>query len=216
MKKYQDSDIEKAKELRHKFKYSFAQLQKLTGIPATTIRNWCKNDFLGTRWDTLLITNERKRQELKLSEIKSVESFNKIDKETAKFLTAIMYWCEGSKYPSSNEVAFVNSDPNLLKVFINLLRLSFPLDKSKFRARLQIHTTHNPEDVTKYWSNILNIPMSQFLKPTVTKAKGGKHRKEYFGTCTLKYADFRIQLKLIGIYESFAKKRIISLYETKN
>lgn len=208
MKKYQDSDIEKAKELRLKFKYSFAQLQKLTGIPATTIRNWCKNDFLGTRWDTLLITNERKRQELKQSEIKAVNSIKDIDKNTAKIFASILYWCEGAKYPSSNKVDLANSDPELLKTFIKLLRTGFYLDESKIRVKLQIHDTHNFEQIKKYWSNTLDIPVSQFMKPTITKRAGGKHKTQYFGTCTIRYLDYKLQLKLIGIYEAFAQKLI--------
>jgi len=205
MKKYQDEEIEKAKKLRNKHNYSFATLQKITGIPATTIRNWCKDDFLGTRWDTLLISNERKRQKIKLSEIKSVNSFKRINKKTAKILAAILYWCEGSKYPSTNKMDLTNSDPKLLKIFLKLLRTSFNLDESKFRVKLQIHDTHDFEKIKKYWSKILSIPQSQFMKPTITKPTGRKHRKEYFGTCTVRYHDYKLQLKLIGIYEEFAK-----------
>lgn len=172
MKKYQDRDIEKAKELRLKFTYSFKQLQKITGIPATTIRNWCKNDFLGTRWDTLLITNARKRLELKQSEIKAVNSINNLDENTAKVFASILYWCEGAKYPSSNKVDLANSDPKLLKTFIKLLRTGFNLDESKLRVKLQIHDTHSFKRIKKYWSDVLNIPVSQFMKPTITKRVG--------------------------------------------
>lgn len=205
MKKYHDKELKKAQSLRKKHGYSFVKLQSITGIPATTIRNWCKDDFLGTRWDTLLTTNERKRNEIRFSETEVVKKFRPLNKDTTKILTSIMYWCEGSKYPATNKADFTNSDPLLLQTFIALLRKSFMLDESKFRIKLQIHSTHDFEIIKKYWSKLLNIPVSQFIKPTITTANGKKHRKEYMGTCTIRYSDYKIQLKLIGIYEQFGK-----------
>ena len=205
MKKYKDADIEKAKKLRLQFKYSFKKLQEITGIPATTIRNWCKEDFLGTRWDTLLLTNERKRQALKSSELNTLDAINNITPDNAKVFASLIYWCEGSKYPATNKMDLTNSDPKLLEMFLKLLRTSFNLNESKFRVKLQIHNTHDSEKIKKYWSKILSIPQSQFMKPTITKPTGRKYRKEYFGTCTVRYHDYKLQLKLIGIYEEFAR-----------
>lgn len=205
MKKYSDANLEHAKFLRKKYHYSFAKLQTITGIPATTIRNWCKNDYLGTRWDTLLSSNERKRNELKSSEISSINNSIFLNKNTAKIFAAIIYWCEGSKYPSTNKVDLTNSDPILLQLFIKLLREGFKLDESKFKIKLQIHSNQHIEQINNYWSELLNISKSQFIKPTITIAGGKKHRKVYMGTCTIRYSDYRIQLKLIGIYEQFGK-----------
>jgi DNA-binding transcriptional regulator YiaG len=204
-RKYQDKEIEKAQNLRHKYHYSFVKLAQITGIPATTLRNWCKNDQMGTRWDTLLTTNERRRKKIKSSEIKSITKLKPLDINTRKLLVSIIYWCEGSKYPATNKVDLTNSDPLLLQIFIKFLRESFPLDESKFRAKLQIHSTQDFSEIKKYWSKLLDIPISQFMKPTITVANGKKHRKDYMGTCTIRYSDYKIQLKLIGIYEQFGK-----------
>jgi len=202
---YRDKEIEKAQRLRTKYHYSFVKLEQITGIPATTLRNWCKNGQTETRWDTLLTTNERRRKEIKSSELKSMTELKLLDKNTKKILASIIYWCEGSKYPATNKVDLTNSDPSLLQTFIKLLRASFLLDESKFRARLQIHSSQDFGKIKKYWSKVLNIPVSQFMKPTITTANGKKHRKDYMGTCTIRYSDYKIQLKLIGIYEQFGK-----------
>jgi hypothetical protein len=201
MKRYSDETILQAQELRRQNHYSFAQLQKITDIPATTIRNWCKNDILGTRWDTLLATNERKRQEIILSEQSTLDEIKDITPAQAKVYAALLYWCEGAKYPSSNKMDFTNSDPRLMQLFIFLLRRAFPLDESKFSLRLQLHTTHTFTVARSYWCNLLSIPESQAMKPTITHPRGGKHRSNYRGTCTLRYSDFRLQLKLIAISE---------------
>jgi len=206
MKRWKDSEVEAAKKLRESKKYSFAELQRITGIPATTIRNWCQDDYKGTRWDTLLASNERKRQGFKLSEKKTIDSIKNIDGENAKIYASLIYWCEGAKYPSTSRLEFTNSDPKLLSVFINLVRKAFSVDEKKFRAHVQIHTTHKYIDIKRFWSKCLKIAPAQFIKPTITKPKGKKHRKGYLGTCTLRYYDYRLQLKLIGIYEEFANR----------
>lgn len=205
MRKYSDEAIHNAKELRKRDRLSFAHLQKVTGIPATTIRNWCEGEFVGTKWDILLATNERRRSELRKSETHVTNSLKDITPEMAKLLAAIIYWCEGAKYPSSNAMLLVNSDPGLLKVFISLFRQGFELDESKFRIRLQVHSNQNIKKLEQFWSKLLRISTSQFMKPTITTARGGKHRNQYMGTCTIKYQDVRIQLKLIGIYEAIMK-----------
>lgn len=206
MRRYPDELVKKARALRKKNRYSYKALHRLMGIPETTIRNWCMSFDDGTKWDTILASNERKRQEFRQSEIGIVNSINLSDKEKIKLLTALLYWCEGSKYPSSTAVTMVNSDPDLMKTFIHLFRHAFVLDELKFHVHLQIHTTHNHKKIREYWSKLLHISENRFMKPTITKPKGGKHRKEYFGTCTVKYQDYRILLKLMGIYEAFAKK----------
>jgi hypothetical protein len=187
--------------VRKELRYSYAHLQRATGIPSSTIRNWCAADHVGTKWDTLINTNERVRQELKSSEVPVIKKVYNFTGEYAKLYSALIYWCEGSKYPASNAVTLVNSDPNLLRFFITLLRRAFTLDESKFKVHLQIHTTHSYVKTSRYWSKLLQIPVRQFIKPTTTSPKGKKHRVHYFGTCTLKYQDYRLLLKLMGIYE---------------
>jgi len=202
MKRYSDSFIKRAREIREKKILSFVQLGEMLNVPSSTVGNWCKGT-VGTRWDTIIINNERKRKELKESEISVVPSFRKIGINQAKLLAGLLYGCEGSKYPAQSGVAFSNSEPNLVLTFVKLLRKSFELDESKFSAHLQIHTNHRYEDLRRFWADLLKIPESCFIKPTVREPKGGKHRDNYIGTCTIRYRDYRIQLKLLGIFEKF-------------
>jgi hypothetical protein len=214
MKRYSDVDVEKVIRLRKREKYSFAHLQKITGIPASTVRNWCIDETKDNKWDILRVTNDRKRREIKNSEIRNFIQIHDLSKNDAKIWLSLLYWCEGSKYPASNAVTLVNSDPLLVELFIYLLRRSFPLDESKFKVHLQIHTIQNYNHIKLFWSKFLHIPENQFIKPTITLRKGGKYRRDYVGTCTVKYQDYAIQLKLMGIYEFLANK-ILNHQNTK-
>ena len=130
----------------------------------------------------------------------------RISSDTAKLYSALLYWCEGSKYPGSNAMSLANSDPVLLRTFVTLLRKGFILNESKFRIHLQIHSNQDYEHLKRYWSDQLKVSVTQFIRPTITLPEGKKHHPAYYGTCTLKYQDYSLQLRLIGIYEDFARK----------
>lgn len=202
MRRYPERLIIKIRKYRVREKLSFKDLGRIFNIPDTTIRNWCKGTVSHKR-EYLIVRNERKRNSFKNSEISIVPKMNKINKNKAKFLAALMYGCEGAKYPATNRVAFSNSDPKLILTFLRLLRQDFDLDINKFSVHLQIHSNQNFNELRKKWSSILSIPLNHFIKPTITIPTGKKHRDNYIGTCTLRYLDYRIQLKILGIYERF-------------
>lgn len=204
MKRFTEDFIQKARKLRAKEKLSLKELGRRIGISGGTVSCWFREP-VGNRWDSLLIANEKRRQDLRKSEVSVVPHAGKITRNEAKFLAGLLYGCEGSKYPAQNGVAFANSDPNLVVAFLKLLREGFDLNEDKFTVHLQIHTTHNFVKVRQYWSKLLFIKEDHFIKPTITPPTGKKHRGNYMGTCTLRYRDYRIQLKLLGIFEEFTK-----------
>lgn len=205
MQRYNEDLIKQIRKLRKKELLSFSEIGRRFQIPSSTIRNWCYGLDV-TRGDTLTKSNELKRKKLINSELHAVLKMDSLTQQQSMFIASILYGCEGSKYPSSNRIEFVNSNPYLVLSFLSLLQKSFLLDINKFRVHLQIHTTQNFESLRQYWSGLLNISEKYFIKPTVTAPKGKKHRNNYNGTCTIRYNDYKIQLKLLGIFEAFTKQ----------
>ncbi|KKP23193.1 MAG: hypothetical protein UR11_C0001G0167 [Candidatus Woesebacteria bacterium GW2011_GWC1_30_29] len=183
---------------------SYREVGRRLNIDNSTISTWCRG-LASSKFTKLIKNNELKREIVKKSETKS---FQKIDINTdfKKILCGVIYGCEGAKYPATKHLGFTNSEPLLILSFINLLRDSFQLDESKFRIHLQIHSNQNYNNLVKFWSDLLNISSDKFYKPTITKPTDKKHRKGYLGTCTIKYYNINIQLKLIGIFNEFMRK----------
>ncbi len=149
--------------------------------------------------------NKARANEINLKNMfKGLVKTYSIDSNTAKILTALFYWCEGSKYPASNCLGFTNSDPALVKTFLELLRKGFVIEESRLKASLQIHSTHEYNDVLKFWSDLLKINKDKFYRPTITQPRHNMKRQNYVGTCTIKYHDVKLLLSIIGLYESFA------------
>lgn len=206
MRIYSDKIVQRARQLRKK-NFSYREIGKIFNIPSSTVRKWCF-DIQAGRGRSLkeIKKNEKIRRKFFREGKNFIKRLNldKISQDQARLFASLLYWCEGTKYPIETRVNFVNSNAQMMKMFIQLLRKGFDLDEKKFRAHLQIHSNHNFENLRKYWSKLLNISETQFIKPTITKPTGNRHRNDYKGTCTLRYYDYRILLRLSAIYENFA------------
>ena len=108
-------------------------------------------------------------------------------------------------------MSFTTTDVEMLKMFLFLLRRGFELKEEKFRVYLQFHQDQDREELFNFWSKELGIPKIQFIKPSVTVKKGGRYRREYLGTCSVRYNDQSIILRLMGIYKRFYKQTLASV-----
>src|SRR3989338_6891989 len=157
--------VKSARTLREKG-LSASKIATLLGVSDSSVLRWCIDIPSKNRYHIHAQGLQAKAKEKSTRLAKN----QKMSVEKAKIFTSLLYWCEGSKYPSTNFIAFSNSDVNLIKTFITLFRTGFQPIESKFRAHLQLHTTHDKNKITSYWSKLLKIPETQFYKPTITTA----------------------------------------------
>lgn len=74
-----------------------------------------------------------------------------------------LYAGEGAK--TDGKVAFANSDPRMIVLFLRWLRTFFAIDESRLRLRLYLHEGLDLEDAHAFWAEITGIPTSQFQRP---------------------------------------------------
>ena len=198
--------VTKARQLS-KLGWSNRAVASELGVKSSTISRWCAQ-IESPRVKGIIDYYQNQRNKFFSMDHLTVAE---ISPKSAKLYTALLYWCEGSKYPADSRVCFTTSDVEMQRLFIALLRKGFKLDESKFRIWLQIHTDQNKNHIFSYWSNILKIPETQFIKPRITQKRGGRYRNVYYGTCTLRYHDYSLLLRLMGIYQRFTKDAFYSL-----
>lgn len=203
MKFHESNIVEQIRNAREKTGLSLKKLEKKFGVPNSTISRWVRDIE-----NSNLAFNAARKNELLLKQQYLENKNYKINQKEARFLCSLLYWCEGSKYPSTNFVAFCNSDGKLIFSFLYLLRKGFKISEQKFKVQLQLHNTHNVDLMTNYWSKLLKIPKSQFHKPTITSPHKKRKRRNYLGTCTVKYFDVKLLLGITGIYNDFVKSII--------
>ncbi len=127
----------------------------------------------------------------------------KLSKEHSKLLCATIFWCEGGKDVSGG-IYFTNSDPSLIATFLYLLRDSFAIDEVRFRALIHLHSYHDPTERLAFWSEVTNIPVSQFYHPYQKLHSGKNRRAGYPGCISVRYLDTNTARLLKTIYEEFA------------
>ncbi|MEX1123646.1 MAG: hypothetical protein WEC81_00495 [Patescibacteria group bacterium] len=128
----------------------------------------------------------------------------RFDNTLHRLLGSILFWAEGGK-SLSDSVAFINSDPEMIKVFLINLRKSFVLDEGKFRALIHIHEYHDDQQLKAYWSKLTDIPVKQFSKSYLKTNSGPRRKNNYMGCLRIRYYDARIALELRTYYNMYSK-----------
>lgn len=112
-------------------------------------------------------------------------------------LKNMMIWiCEGTAYKlgsNQNRIEVVNSDPRIIYSFIEFLR-KIRINEDKIRLRLKCSVDED-KTLKKFWSNILKVPISQFLNSSRPVVKNSQRKNDY-GILTLRYNSGKLSYEL--------------------
>ena len=129
------------------------------------------------------------------------EAFKEVNKlsEREKHLIGIaLYFAEGNKADKS--VSFSNSDPRAIKFMIDWLRNYCHVPEEKFRCSIYLHDNLNEYSAKKFWSTLINIPISQFTKSYIVKNNLNRFRisKHENGVFRITVSDVSLHRKIMG------------------
>lgn len=115
-----------------------------------------------------------------------------------------LFWGEGNKR-SKSTIRLGNTDPKLIRAFMNFLRNIYNIDKNKIRCGLQVFSDTSPGIAKRYWIKELKIPASQFYKVTVTPARNlGTYRyKSIYGVLTIHFSNTKLKKIIDNLIENF-------------
>ncbi len=176
--------IQKIKFLRSQGN-SLPEISEKLCIPKTTVFRYVQGvkilpEFL-TTW-SIKRGGSRKRKLLK--ETRAFEEGKKLvkklsNKEKILFLSAL-YWAEGNK----KGFDLSNTDPALIKVYVNGLREVFGVNDDRFRVSIRLYEDLDKEKCLLFWSQIVNIPKEKILGVDILSGK--KKGKLEYGMCRIR------------------------------
>ena len=194
-------------------------------LAKSTISNWCKDIELTTeqkeRLDRLFkngsykgrllgskTTQARRAKEIELIREKAKLEIPLLTENEFKLAGLMLYWAEGNK---KNRVGISNSDPELIRFMMEWFRKICRIPNERFKPYLNIHSGQDEFQIKKFWSDIINLPISQFGKSYI-KNEGTGHRKNilYNGTIKIEVCDKNLLYKILGWIGGVIKKRAIS------
>ncbi|MET9146552.1 hypothetical protein [Streptomyces sp. NPDC004042] len=127
-------------------------------------------------WEAKLRVRDEERQRAKETARRAVG--NLTDREL--FLVGVgLYWAEGAKdkpYARRESVAFVNSDPSMVKIFLAWLDL-LGVDHGRRRFAVMIHESADVTGAEQFWADLVGAGRSSFTKTTLKKHNPRTPRK---------------------------------------
>lgn len=195
----------RARELRRNGK-SIREIAKLVDVSKGTVSLWCSDialtedqiQFLALRHKSRayigrLHAAENRRQE-RLMRVKDYgekgrAEVGNIDERDLFILGIGLYWAEGDK--KHRETKFINSDPLMIKIWIEWLFRFANIGKEDLKLCVGINQIHRSriEEVTDYWSKVTGLPKHQFNPPSFKKVINRKiysNFHNHFGSLTIK------------------------------
>lgn len=185
---------EKARELRLQG-WTYDRIQVELGCSKSSISLWVRDlpkperrrtpeeaSAIAKRgWEATLRLREEERQRTRRQAMLAVSELT--DREL--FLVGVgLYWAEGAKskpYSRRERVTFVNSDPDMITVFLAWLSL-LRVDPSRLRFAVQIHETADVAAAEAFWAGHVGIDTTDLLKTTLKRHNPRTNRKNTSGT----------------------------------
>ncbi|MDE2001549.1 MAG: hypothetical protein KGI60_03205 [Patescibacteria group bacterium] len=126
--------------------------------------------------------------------------------DAAKIALSMIYLGEGGKNRNSS-LMLGNSDPNIIRLFLKLMRQCYAIDETKFRCTVQCRADQNGKDLEKFWSETTHIPRNQFYKIQIDKRTIGvpTRKPNYKGVCRIDYFSADLYNELTKIAEVLAR-----------
>lgn len=167
----------------------------LTNIESRRKRGW-ENSRIAR-----LSNIARRNYELNSRCKKDIRLFSKRDLWIAGIM---LYAGEGykSERVSGQQVEFSNSNPDILRIFINFLEKFCLVPKQKIKIRLMLYEDIDGKEAQEYWSEQLGIPQDQFRRPFIKQSYRNisfRHlRRSEYGTAHVCVYDVAVYRKIIG------------------
>jgi hypothetical protein len=180
---------------------SYSQIRQQLGVSKSSLSLWLKDyplseeriralrDFSAQRIERCRETKARKR------EARERNAYERVTRDIGSlsdreiFLCGLfLYWGEGSK-TTYTTVSLSNTDPSVLLFFLRWMTvLGVPRDK--LRVHLHLYADMDISQEIRYWSHVLNLPVSSFRKPYVKASDRSTltyTQRFVHGTCNILY-----------------------------
>ena len=217
---------EKVRKLRSKGKtYSEIRRALDISIPKSTLSNWCQDVVLPDWYNAkirelnnksfkkaqvMAWTSIKRKRELHLRKVRRSASavLRKFNQEDLRVALAMLYLGEGAKWKGHSGLMLGSSDPNLVLLYILLLKKCYKIRLDQLKCRICYRADQDISELEKYWSAITGVPRENFYKTKPDpRTKGRKTKKvDYKGVCVLTCAGAKIQLELEEIARLLLQK----------
>jgi hypothetical protein len=150
----------------------------------------------------------RKQEEIERCNREGLERIGTLSDDAFFAAGVALYAGEGAKTDGS--VRFANSDPAMMRLFMDWLRRYFDIDESRLRMRVYLHEGLDIDAAERHWSNVAAIPRNQFGKPYRAAADATIRRNKHeFGCAYVDYGCSLTHRRIMGSVRALLSSQAI-------
>ena len=223
-------DYSRALELRLRGK-TYGEIRSLFNIPKSTLSVWFSKLQISKRAQKIL-RSKRRDGYLKLVEFNKTRTLKiqkenedirsnfksrvgELSKREIMILGAALYWGEGYKNFTLNRrgsypyISFGNSDPQMIKIFIDFMERILGISRNKIKTQVMICPKINAITAVDYWQTATKIPRENFrCQVALSRASQQKRPKHLlpYGTLQLRVNRRQEFFKIRGLIDGIIEK----------
>lgn len=204
-------DRKQAFELR-KEGYSYRKIRDKLKVPLSTLSDWFSGEEWSKKVRDKLTAAAQVESTIRIVELDKVRGEHlrrayteakeeaRQELETLKynplFIAGIMlYWGEGDKL-TNGQTRLSNSDPALIKLYVEFLRKACRIPESKIKGSLLIYPDMEEQSNLRFWSFASGIPTSRFSKSVLIQGKHKTKRLRH-GVCSVLVLSTYFKVKIL-------------------
>lgn len=189
---------------------SLNQIKNETNVPITTIRTWIADIHLSEEQLSILknrtqsalqqgrmraqtVWKEQRAKKEHMLILEGQEDIGVLTKRDLFIAGIALYWAEGFKNKHERRLGFCNSDPYMIRFYIQWLEKILHVNKKDIIARLTLNILYRDKarQIENYWSEITGVPSDQFTKTFYqnTQWKKQYNTAEYKGVLRIHLRD---------------------------
>lgn len=206
---------EEARQLRRRG-MSVGAITKITGASKSSVSLWVRDIELTDEQKASLKENQRQwagqnagAQSNRQKGLELRGEYQQAGRAKARegrplhLIGCMLYWAEGAK--ARNSLIFVNSDPNMMILFVRFLRVEMLVTDSDFVLYIHTHTndSNKIDRIKKYWAELLGLPSQSIKKVFIKKGSEAHHRVLENGVCTIRVYKSELVQHIYGAIQEY-------------
>ena len=186
--------------------WTLADIAAELGVAKSSVSRWVRDvDFVPNPRRTARNRPPNKLQRAKAAEIERCRSQG-LERVGAlsdrEFLMAGLGLYAGDGAKGDNEVAFANSNPDLVRFFCAWFRRFFDVDETRLRVSLYLHDDLDVDAAEQFWAALTGVPRCQFFKTYRARSRGTVRRNRHVnGCCHVRYGSVAAIREIKGMME---------------
>ena len=206
--------MRKARKLRERG-FSIKQITNVLNVSKSSVSNWVRDIKLSKH----ALANIEKRLQLGREHAREARLENILNQRSALYEKCraeilplstrdlwiaglMLYAGEGRKVwnVSSQPIELTNSEPGILRIFLNFLTKVCNVHRNEINIRLFLYSDINLKKAENFWTRELNIPLRQFQRSFIKQSYSNpsRTRRSKYGTAHIVLYNAELYRKILA------------------